>query len=104
MTGSGKRGHFTQKLKNELLALCCSAYFAGQNGTYHRAWSPTFAELHPLVLSENFNYCIIRKLRFLITGVVRAILIPYLRINLLRGRGDVFFTEETKDQSFNLKS
>ena len=68
MTGSGKRGHFTQKLKNELLAWCYSAYLASQNGTHHRAWSPTIAELHALVLShlqENFNYCIIRKQRFL---------------------------------------
>ena len=67
MTGSGKRGHFTQKLKNELLAWCYSAYLASQNGTYHRAWSPTIAELHPLVMShlqENFNYCSIRKQRF----------------------------------------
>ena len=62
---SGKRGHSAQKfLKNELLTWCYSAYLASQNGTYHRAWSPTIAELHALVLShlqENFNYCIIRK-------------------------------------------
>ena len=67
VTGSGKRGHFAQKLKNELLTWCYSAYLASQNGTYHRAWSPTIAELHALVLShlqENFNYCIIRKHRF----------------------------------------
>ena len=54
------RGHFTQKLKNGLLTWC----YSGQNGT--------IAELHVLVLhvlvlshlQENFNYCIIRKLRF----------------------------------------
>ena len=78
VTGSGKRGHFAQKLKNELLTWCYSAYLASQNGTYHRAWSPTIAELHALVLShrqENFNYCIIRKQHFLITCAVRVILI-----------------------------
>ena len=78
MTGSGKKGHFTQKLKNELLTWCYSAYLGSQIGTYHRAWSPTIAELHALVLShlqENFNYCIISKQRFfLITCAVRAIL------------------------------
>ena len=78
MTGSGKRGNFAQKLKNELLTRCYSAYLASQNGTYHTAWSLTIAELHALVLShlqENFNYCIIRKqLFFLITCAVRAIL------------------------------
>ena len=77
MICSGKRGHFAQKLKNELLTWCYSAYLASQNGTYHRAWSPTIAELHALVLShlqENFNYCI-KKTAFLkITCAVRAIL------------------------------
>ena len=62
-----ERGHFTQKMNIELLTWCYSAYLASQNGIYHRAWSPTIAEFHALVLShlqENFNYCIIRKQRF----------------------------------------
>ena len=35
-----------------LLTWCYSAYLASQIGTYHRAWSPTIAELHALVLSH----------------------------------------------------
>ena len=79
MTGSGKRGHFTQKLKNELLTWCYSAHLASQNGINHRAWSPTIAELHALVLShlqKNFNYCIIRKQCFLKLPVQYARYLP----------------------------
>ena len=96
VTGSGKRRHFTQKLKNELLTWCYSAYLASQNSTYHRAWSPTIAELHALVLShlqENFNYCIIRKQRFFNYLCSTRDTYPYTRINWLRGRGAVFFPE-----------
>ena len=79
-----KRGHFTQKLKNELLTWCYSAYFASQNGTYHRAWSPTITELYTLMLSylrENFNYCIIRKQHFFNYLCSTRDTYPYTRIN-----------------------
>ena len=98
VTGSGKRGHFTQKLKNELLAWCYCVYLASHNGTHHRARSPTIAELHALVLShlqENFNYCIIRKqLFFKITCAVRAILTRYAYQLTTRTRCRFFFLNE----------
>ena len=59
--------HITQHANGKHLLKRSFSLIASQNGTYHRAWSPTIAELHALVLShlqKNFNYCIIRKQRF----------------------------------------
>ena len=94
VTGSAKRGHLAQKLKNELLTWCYSACLASQNGTYHRAWSPTIAELHGLVLShlqENFNYCIIRKQRFLKLPVQYARYLPVYAYQLTTRTRCCFF-------------
>ena len=85
VTGSVKREHLAQKLKNEFLTWCYSACLASQNGTYHRAWSPTIAELHALVLShlqENFNYCIIRKQRFLKLPVCIHAILNRIRVSI----------------------